>query len=333
MAPVPAAGQLTRWINAFRDKINFAGIEARSHLPVHMLAAGSWAQELADLLEYERTIPLPLVRVWQHDGPAPPHDAALRCILFAASAVADNADAIGHCAALGLPVFVIERHQGVTARLRKPGSGNPGRYSLADLNSHELHRFVLPDVVDVCGDADVALAAALPIFRPTVAAKLTVDCAITSLKVAGASALADHVPVVGLVLGGIASAGDTIAITGLQMNMLLHIAAAYGRKAELARLVELVPVVGGGYGWRALARELSGFIPVAGIAVKAAIAYAGTLVVGQAAAHYYETGSPMGTEKVSALYREAVERAKNVVVDVAQRLAPSKKPGRYDKKP
>jgi len=170
----------------------------------------------------------------------------------------------------------------------------------------------------------VALAAALPIFRPTVAAKLTVDCAVTSLKVAGASALADHVPIFGFVLGGIASAGDTLAITGLQMNMLLHIAAAYGRKAEMARLAELLPVVGGGYGWRALARELSGFIPVAGIAVKAGIAYAGTLVVGQAAAHYYETGSPMGTEKVSALYREATERAKNVVLEVTKRFASSK---------
>jgi hypothetical protein len=38
----------------------------------------------------------------------------------------------------------------------------------------------------------------------------------------------------------------------------------------------------------------------------------------------------MGTEKVSALYREAVERAKNVVVDVAKRLSPSKTQGRED---
>jgi uncharacterized protein (DUF697 family) len=324
MPTSPVAGQINRWINAFRDKINFAGIELRSRKPVHMLATGSWAAELVELLERERTTPAPLVRVWQYDGPAPAHDAALRCILFAASAVADNADAIARCVAIGVPVFVIERHQGLTARVRKPGAGEPGRYSLANLDSHELHRFVLPDIVDECGDADVALAAALPIFRPTVAAKLTVDCAITSLKVAGASALADHVPVFGLVLGGIASAGDTVAITGLQMNMLLHIAAAYGRKAEMARLVELLPVVGGGYGWRALARELSGFIPVAGIAVKAGIAYAGTLVVGQAAAHYYETGSPMGTEKVGALYREAVERAKNVVLEVTKRFASSK---------
>ena len=324
MFTAPIAGQITHWVNAFRDKINFGGIEAKSRTPVHMLATGSWAQELAVLLERERTVPQPVVRVWQHDGPAPPHDASLRCILYAASAITDNADAIARCTAIGVPVFVIERHDGVTSRVRKPGAREPGRYSVSSLDSHELHRFVLPDVVDACGDADVALAAALPIFRPTVAAKLTVDCAITSLKVAGASALADHVPVVGIVLGGIASAGDTLAITGLQMNMLLHIAAAYGRKVEFARIAELLPVVGGGYGWRALARELSGFIPVAGIAVKAAIAYAGTLVVGQAAAHYYETGSPMGTEKVSALYREAVERAKNVVLEVSKRFAPSK---------
>jgi uncharacterized protein (DUF697 family) len=320
MATVPAANQITRLVNIFRDKINFSSIDERARRPVHMLATGPWAEELAALLEHERAAPAPLVRVWQHEGPAPAHDAALRCILVAASAVADNDAAIARCISLGIPVFVMERHSGVTACANKPSAGIPGRYSLANLDAHELHRFVLPDIVDACGDADVALAAALPIFRPTVAARLTVDCAITSLKVAGASALADHVPVLGLVLGGIASAGDTIAITGLQMNMLLHIAAAYGRKAEFARLLELVPVVGGGYGWRALARELSGFIPVAGIAVKAGIAYAGTLVVGQAAAYYYETGSPMGAEKIGALYRESIERAKKLAGDVIERF-------------
>src|SRR5438477_483720 len=144
------------------------------------------------------------------------------------------------------------------------------------------------ELVAACVGAEIALGAALPVFRPTVAAKLTLDCAVTCLKVAGASALADHVPLLGFVLGGIASAGDTIAITGLQIDMLLKISAAYGKKAELARVFELLPVIGGGYGWRALARELSGFIPVPGIAVEAGIAYAGTLGVGQAAGYYYD---------------------------------------------
>jgi uncharacterized protein (DUF697 family) len=104
------------------------------------------------------------------------------------------------------------------------------------------------------------------------------------------------------------------------MNMLLNIAAAYGKPAGVARIIELAPVVGGGYGWRALARELSGFIPGVGILVKAAIAYAGTIVVGHAASYYYETGTPLAPDKVSTLYREAAERAKRVVAEAANRL-------------
>jgi len=145
------------------------------------------------------------------------------------------------------------------------------------------------------------------------------DCAVTCLKVAGASALADHVPVLGLILGGIASAGDTIAITGLQIDMLLKISAAYGKRAEFARVVELLPVIGGGYGWRALARELSGFIPVAGIPIKAGIAYAGTLVVGQAASYYYEHGTTLNAASTKALYHDALERAKKLVSDMIER--------------
>ena len=71
---------------------------------------------------------------------------------------------------------------------------------------------------------------------------------------------------------------------------------------------------------RALAREISGFIPGVGIFVKAAIAYAGTVVVGHAAAHYYETGSPMEPDKMSTLYREAADRAKQAASDVAGRF-------------
>ncbi len=313
---------LADWLKTVKDKINFDAIGTRARQPVHLLSSGPWAGELTTVLEDGRTTTGPVIRVWDHAAPAPPHDASLRGILFAASAATDNEPGIARCVALGVPVFVVDRTAAATERICKPGAGTPGRYSVTSLDAHELLKFVIPDVVDACGEADVAIARALPVFRPTVAAKLTVDCALLSLKIAGASALADHVPILGIVLGGIASAGDTIAITALQMNMLLHIAAAYGRQPDAGRLVELVPVVGGGYVWRTLARELSGFIPVAGIAVKAAIAYAGTLIVGQAAAYFYETGTPMGSEKIGAAYREAVERAKAVMLDVAARLRP-----------
>jgi uncharacterized protein (DUF697 family) len=47
-------------------------------------------------------------------------------------------------------------------------------------------------------------------------------------------------------------------------------------------------VVGVGFGFRAVARELLDFVPVAGWAVKGAIAYGGTKAVGEAAVRYFE---------------------------------------------
>jgi uncharacterized protein (DUF697 family) len=320
------ADQIGRWLNHFRDRINLNAVDAQARRPVRLLVGGPRAEALIALL----------------DPDAGGHSAVLERMNNAVSQIDDAVRALIYCRSFddplsgdeppfsgsALPVFVVEYQAAETgsaatlatsAPEKKPAPGRPGVYRLSALTVDEMRRYLLHDLVLACDGAEIALGAALPVFRPTVAAKLTLDCAVTCLKVAGASALADHVPILGFVLGGIASAGDTIAITGLQIDMLLKIAATYGKRAEFARIVELLPVIGGGYGWRALARELSGFIPVAGIAIKAGIAYAGTLVVGQAATYYYEHGKALSTDKTSALYYDALERAKKLVTDVIDR--------------
>jgi uncharacterized protein (DUF697 family) len=111
--------------------------------------------------------------------------------------------------------------------------------------------------------------------------------------------------VLGIVLGAFASAGDMMAITGIQMTLMLNIGATYGRDPDLNQIWELLPIVGGGFGWRALARELSGFIPVGGIVLKAAIAYAGTVVVGEGVGYFYRHGRHMGVEDAARVYEDA----------------------------
>ena len=320
--------QIAQWLDHFRDRINLSTLDAHAAAPVRLLIGGDGADQLMDLLD-----PLALARgsVIERLETAPNWmvaDTATRCIVLCAGRGGVPAHVLAPYASSSLPVFVIDlperpladEQEFVTAQRAKPAPGKPARYYVTALDADELGKYVLPGIVDVSRDVEIALAARLPIFRPIVAAKITVDCALNSLKVAGASALVDHVPVLGLILGSIASAGDTVVITGLQIQMLLRIASAYGKKADFARIAELLPVIGGGYGWRALAREVSGFIPFAGPVIKAGIAYAGTLVLGQAAAFYYETGDRMAPEKMRALYREAIERARNVAVDFIERL-------------
>jgi uncharacterized protein (DUF697 family) len=320
--------QLSQWVAHFRERVNLSVLDAQAARPVRLLLAGEGAAELADVLDPERAARGSVLQTLDDAPGWMVADSASRAIIYCPFAGTVPDEALAHFESSSLPVFVVDRPplgdaDGVrptAPHSHKPGPGTPARYYVSSLNAAELVKYLLPDIVSACRDVEISLAAHLPIFRPSVAAKITVDCALRSLQVAGASALVDHVPVLGLILGSIASAGDTIAITGMQVNMLLRIAAAYGKKAEFARIAELLPVIGGGYGWRALAREASGFIPLAGPVIKAGIAYAGTLVIGQAAAFYYETGNKMAPEKIGALYREAVERAKNVAVEFIERL-------------
>ncbi|HEV3407268.1 MAG TPA: DUF697 domain-containing protein [Gaiellaceae bacterium] len=83
---------------------------------------------------------------------------------------------------------------------------------------------------------------------------------------------------------------DMPALTLNQVRMILRIAAAYGEKVDRERAVELLAVLGAGFGFRAVARQALGFVPVAGWAVKGGIAYVGTRALGRAAIAYFERG-------------------------------------------
>ncbi|MGH7715833.1 MAG: hypothetical protein ACREML_07520 [Vulcanimicrobiaceae bacterium] len=224
--------------------------------------------------------------------------------------------------ALKIPLLKVIVHPEVvpSGPTLAPENGKVGEYAVTALTATELRATFFPHLVHTCSGAEVAVARRLPVLREFCAAKLTRDCARRSLTVAAASAVLDHVPLAGLVLGPIASAGDMFAITGLQMALVLQVGACYGRDPDLQRLWELLPVVGGGFGWRALSRELSGFIPVAGIAIKGAIGYAGTIVVGEGTTFFYEHGRQMSASDAAHLYDEAKESAMLFAREMVARL-------------
>ena len=74
-----------------------------------------------------------------------------------------------------------------------------------------------------------------------------------------------------------------------QIRLVLRIALALrpARSTSSGRL-ELLGVVGAGFGFRAVARELLDVVPVAGWAVKGGVAYTGTRAIGEAAVRYFE---------------------------------------------
>jgi uncharacterized protein (DUF697 family) len=128
-------------------------------------------------------------------------------------------------------------------------------------------------VARALGDRGPALAARLPVLRPAVCEHLISSTARKN----GVIAAAVFVPGVDLPL-----------LTLNQIRMVLRIALAYGEELDQERALEVVGVVGAGYGLRTLAREALDLVPVAGWAVKGAVAYGGTCAIGAAAVKLLE---------------------------------------------
>ncbi len=153
----------------------------------------------------------------------------------------------------------------------------------------------------------IALAAKYPGLRSVITQQLTGEYAARNAKSAAMSALPGIVPAFDILLPATA-AGDMLLITKSQITLLLEIAACYNLPPDMgARLTELVPVVGGAFGWRALAREVLGLVPGGvGVAVKAGVAYAGTYAVGRGASYYYASGGKK--LDMRQIYRSAAHR-------------------------
>jgi uncharacterized protein (DUF697 family) len=225
--------------------------------------------------------------------------------------------------ALKVPVFAVLVDPNLTATTgpnQAPAAGAIEDYGVPAIEFESLRTRLLPHLIDCCKGVEIAVGRRLPVLRTTVAAKLTRDAALNALKVSGASALVDNLPVVGAFLGAFISAGDMMAITGIQMMLMLQIRATFGKDPDVAHLWELLPIVGGGFGWRALARELSGFIPVGGVIIKSAIAYAGTIVVGEGATFFELHGRHMSKVDAAKVYEDARKSAQSFARDVLTRI-------------
>jgi uncharacterized protein (DUF697 family) len=93
---------------------------------------------------------------------------------------------------------------------------------------------------------------------------------------------------------------DFPALTLNQLRLVLRLAAAYGQQIDAQRLPEILGVIGSGLGFRALARQALGAVPLAGWAVKGGVAYTGTRAVGEAAIRYFEARSGGGGAETGA---------------------------------
>ena len=96
---------------------------------------------------------------------------------------------------------------------------------------------------------------------------------------------------------------DMAVMTLNQLKMVLALAALYEMELTQERALELLGVVGLGFGFRTLAREFLGFLPGPAWVLKGGIGYTGTLALGEAAGRYFEAGAPATPSRLVALVK------------------------------
>lgn len=149
---------------------------------------------------------------------------------------------------------------------------------------------VLADaVVDAAGEAAVSLAARLPALRDEA-------CRQVIRRTARQNA------VIGALF--IIPGADMPVMTLNQAKMVLRIAAAHGEQVGIDRAVELLGVVGGGLGLRAVARQALCFLWGPGWAIKSGIAYGGTRAMGEAASAYFTGETRVTPSRLATLAKK-----------------------------
>jgi hypothetical protein len=179
------------------------------------------------------------------------------------------------------------------------------------------------DVLEHKAEYGLALARIFPAFR-TAAIENTIQ------TVARENALFSIMTALPNVLPSLAElpwavgefASDTAVLTANQIRMAFLLSAASDREVGYReQRSEIGSIIAGAWGWRAAARQLSGKIPFGGgLIPKAAIAYAGTYVVGLSLERVYRIGYGLTRDERKDAYEAALARGKDVAAGLLARV-------------
>jgi len=197
--------------------------------------------------------------------------------------------------------------------LCEPGVGLPRNGYLFDpgLTDDEL----IDAIVSENQPIELALARAFPVFRRAVAHRIIARVSRENAMLALMTALPNVLPTfieLPWAVGEFAT--DTAFLTMNQIRMALMMAAIYDQPVGYSeQKMSIGAIAAGAFGWRAIARELVGKIPLGGgLIPKAAIAYAGTWVVGTGLDKLYRTGVGHSRHERREAWAHALTKGKEV---------------------
>jgi hypothetical protein len=174
---------------------------------------------------------------------------------------------------------------------------------------------VVSEVLQHHSDLKLSLARQICPFREQVARDIIWNVSKENALFSVATAVPAVVPLISIPWSVGEFASDTAVLTANQVRMAFMLAAASDRTVGYReQRAEIGSLFAGAFGWRAIARELAGKVPFgAGIVPKAAIAFAGTFVVGASLERFYRVGYGFTPEERRQAYQQAIERGKEIV--------------------
>jgi hypothetical protein len=171
-------------------------------------------------------------------------------------------------------------------------------------------------------DDGVSLARIFPGLRDAVIDRIIWKIAKENTVFTAATAVPNIIPTVAMIPWAAGEfASDTAFLTMNQVRMAFLIAAASdGDIGYSYQKGQIGSIVAAAFGWRALARELAGKIPLGGgLISKGLVSFAGTYVVGKSLERYFRIGRRLTRKEKREFYAEAFEKGRTAVEKIVRR--------------
>lgn len=195
-----------------------------------------------------------------------------------------------------------------------PGGPALTEFRPADTLVIEHPAELIPHVLAHRVDLAIPLARRLPGFRSLAAEQVIRSVSRVNAEFAAIAGIPSVLPILAPLFPAGAMA-DVVVLTKNQALMMFRLAAIYGEDLALkARVREVLPVIGGAFGWRSLARQILGVVPGGvGIGVRAAIAYSATYATGRVAQMAFDEGRRPSQREMRRIYEDAALQARGVM--------------------
>lgn len=183
-------------------------------------------------------------------------------------------------------------------------------------DTEAVKKELLPAILKLLPDHELSAGRAYPGLRPAAAQKQILNTSKVNAGYAAGTGVAQMIPGLGIPF----AVADTVILTKNQVVMAYRLGMLMGESGTLAEIIPKVAgVVGAGFMWRQVARELVGFLPL-GVVLKTAVAYAGTYATGQAVYQYFVTGEKLRQADLRQLFDDAMARGREVAGSTVEQV-------------